>query len=49
MSVAKTWLEFEDAVGTVDYPPEGVAAQTGDWEGLCRIVQEVKGWRPYYW
>jgi hypothetical protein len=49
VSIANSYFEFEDAVGTVDYPPEGVAALTGDWEGLYRTVQQVNGLHHYYW
>jgi hypothetical protein len=47
--IAGTYFEFEDLVGTIDFPPEGVAALTGDWEGLYRMVPSLKGLQPHYY
>jgi hypothetical protein len=47
--VAKAYHWAQDAVGTIDEPPETVAALAEGWQGVFRMIQTPSGLRPFYW
>jgi hypothetical protein len=49
VSVADTYHWAQDALGTIDEPPEQVAALAEGWQGVVRMVQTTSGPCPFYW
>jgi len=49
VSIATTYHWAQDALGTIDEPPESVAVPAEGWQGVFRMVETTSGLLPFYW
>ena len=47
--IARAYHWAQDARGTIDEPPEEVAALAEGWRDGVRMVETTSGLRPFYW